>query len=280
MISIITPTTRPNELIKLKKAIKNQTYKKFNHIIIEDTAKLGSAVVRNQALKKTNGKYIAFIDDDCIPDENWLKDLKKFLDKNPDISACSGLVYPPEDANIITRINYHKSMSDEHTGKIEKEGIIDVDHVSCTNCMWKKKDLDKLKGFDIRLKRSQDLDLSLRARKMGMKFKAIPSGIVYHNYPSTVKESLRKSFIKGTGGKFILKKHPEFFKKRKYIIYAFPLYLLLFPILFLLPFLFCRSGFKIYKKEKSIKLFFLAILLEYVKYHFNLFGIWWGILCR
>lgn len=279
MISVITPTIRAKEVKQLKKAMALQTFRDFEHIIIEDKKREGSAVIRNRALKKSKGEYIAFIDDDCIPSKDWLKDLYGFMLAHKDIAACSGLVFPPENAGLLAKLNYYKSMSDENTSRILEKDVIEVDHVSCTNSMWKKDILDFLGGFDEKLKRSQDLDVGLRAK--GLKMLAFNGAKVIHNYPSTLKETLKKSFIKGTGGAHILKKHPDYFGRRRYIIYSFPAYLLfsiLYPPFFLLPLLFCRSGFKIYKKEKSIRLFCLATLLEYIKYHFNLAGIWWGIM--
>jgi GT2 family glycosyltransferase len=283
MISIITPVTRPERLAALRESIRQQSVSHpFQHITELDKNREGAAITRNKALKKAKGEYIAFIDDDCIAHKDWLEDLFRYLNENSDVAGVSGLVYPQEDANWIAKANYYKANNDESTSVIlSSNSPIEMDHLSCTSSMWRKEVLDKLSGFDVSMKRAQDLDLGLKARKQGYKMMAIKGGIVYHHYPSTIRESIKKSFTQGTGAIHILKNHPEYFGYRRYMIYLSPLYFLLLPVLFPLPLLFCRSGIKAFKRERSLKLSILSTLLEYLKYHTNLAGVWWGIIrCR
>jgi GT2 family glycosyltransferase len=277
MISIITPTIRPDQLQRLKASIKKQAFSNYEHIIQVDKKHEGAAITRNKALKKAKGKYIAFIDDDCEADEFWLGDLHEYLENNPHFAGVSGLVFPPKDASTLQRAIYYLPMNDEYTSEILDQGIVNVNHLSCTNALWRKEVIDDLNGFDETLKRAQDLDLGLRAVQNGYILKAIKGGTVYHHYRSTLKEFLKQSYVQGKGGGLLMKKQPDYFGKRTLLIKLYPLFLfccLLFPPLLLLPLIMCRSGFKAFKRTRSIKLFFTTTFLEWIKYYFNLAGIW------
>lgn len=120
IISVIICThNRSNRLLDALHAIENQTLSRdnFELIVVNDgstdnTAEIaekfkeqtalnakvvhqpdsGSAVSRNQGLKHVIGDIIAFTDDDCIPDNDWLeKGLKYFL--GSEVDGVEGVIY-------------------------------------------------------------------------------------------------------------------------------------------------------------------------------------------
>lgn len=60
------------------KSIKNQN---LLGIIYDIEEKQNIALARNKAVLRANGDYIAFIDDDEVPDSNWLINLYKIINK-------------------------------------------------------------------------------------------------------------------------------------------------------------------------------------------------------
>jgi GT2 family glycosyltransferase len=49
---------------------------------------------RNRALAEAGGEWVAFMDDDVVPDPGWLKGLSRAWRDNPDARAVTGLVLP------------------------------------------------------------------------------------------------------------------------------------------------------------------------------------------
>lgn len=299
-VTIITPThNRVDSLLRLVKAVEKQDFQDYEFIIIDDGKKelaphfenpkikllhtngnQGAAVARNLGLSNAKGKYIAFTDDDCQPKYDWLSDLYDYLEHHPTVSGCSGLVFPPDE--WLAKIIWFMPMNDENTQLVLKKGEQVVDHVSCTNSMWRKEALNTLNGFDVKLKRAQDLDLGLRAVSKGYLLKAVPAGIVWHHYRTSILGFLKQSFVQGTGGGMLYKKNQNYFSYfRRLIILCYPSYLVacfFFPFLWLIPFIYCIWLPLTMVRKAGLILAFIAWPLFFLKYHFNLLGIWWGFI--
>jgi glucosyl-dolichyl phosphate glucuronosyltransferase len=55
-------------------------------------SKRGIPQARNAGITKASGEIIAFIDDDCVADPNWLKNIEIPFVKDPNIGAVGGEV--------------------------------------------------------------------------------------------------------------------------------------------------------------------------------------------
>jgi glycosyltransferase involved in cell wall biosynthesis len=56
----------------------------------------GLARARNRGLRDSNGSIIAFTDDDCLVDENWLERIYVAFEQNSDLALLGGRVDAPE----------------------------------------------------------------------------------------------------------------------------------------------------------------------------------------
>ena len=69
--------------------------------------KQGLALARQRAINEARGAYIAFLDDDNLPDENWVAQAYKFGQEHPKAGAYSGQIHgdfevqPPENFQRI-----------------------------------------------------------------------------------------------------------------------------------------------------------------------------------
>jgi len=54
----------------------------------------GNAYARNAGVAQAEASIVAFIDDDCIADENWLATIKSAFDRDPDLAFVGGRVLP------------------------------------------------------------------------------------------------------------------------------------------------------------------------------------------
>jgi len=88
--------TKNTEVIVVDQSDNNQTQKivKQTNYLIKYTriTKKNLSFARNIGIKHSKGKIIAFTDDDCLVDKNWLKNINQSFDKHKNIIALFGQV--------------------------------------------------------------------------------------------------------------------------------------------------------------------------------------------
>lgn len=185
-VSVIIPTrNRCNLLAKAIKSVLNQTYQDFEIIVIDDASNddtiemlnkvrrlekrltiisnkkpMGGAESRNIGISVSNGKWIAFLDDD----DSWFpqklaKQLQALAHK-PKAIACScayQVNYPLGVKRIIT-----------------PPSVVSMDQLLQANilggasvCITSSQILKQMGGLDKKLRSSQDWDLWLRLLEKG-----------------------------------------------------------------------------------------------------------------
>ncbi|MCX8082121.1 MAG: glycosyltransferase, partial [bacterium] len=76
--------------------LKNQDYPEDRYeIIVKKGA--NTSQNRNDGVKESKGKYIAFVDDDAIVEKDWLKKAEEFFEKYPEIDLVGGPQLTPMD---------------------------------------------------------------------------------------------------------------------------------------------------------------------------------------
>ena len=134
-------------------------------IIIEPLAGLSNA--RNRGLKYAKGEIIAFTDDDCWVDKNWLDNIHDAFQQNKDVALVGGRVDLANfrDANISVR-SFDQDQSVVSLADIQKYMI------GC-NFAVRKSAFDAVGGFDPYLgagavaKSAEDLDFFYRILTWG-----------------------------------------------------------------------------------------------------------------
>jgi glucosyl-dolichyl phosphate glucuronosyltransferase len=84
---------------KLEAIINNKMDKQHRIRIIFNPIDYGIAHARNVALKNVTTEYIAFTDDDAIPDNQWISESIKLLKETKSAGAVTGPVYAKWDPN-------------------------------------------------------------------------------------------------------------------------------------------------------------------------------------
>jgi len=159
LLSVIIPTYNRNDLLSkcldmLHPDIQTISIDKYEVLISDDSkenvakifvkqnypwvkwvegSKSGPAANRNNGANKSNGDYIVFIDDDCLPDQNCLKAYEDAINRNPLIKVFEGKTLPLA----------HKTRFDQECPINENGGYL----WSCNFCI-EKKFFNNLNGFD------------------------------------------------------------------------------------------------------------------------------------
>ena len=192
LISIIIPVyNAENYLEQCLNSIKNQTYKNFEVIIVNDGSKDNTEVIckrfseddsrfryftksnggvssaRNFGLDNANGHYITFIDGDDWVEHNHLEILiKSITENNSDIAICSykefdnnidtyyTIVYTKQEKNLL---NFEKMNRDDFLIIFPKLMSINVCFNNAVAKLFRKELVNNLR-FDTSIKYGEDLD--------------------------------------------------------------------------------------------------------------------------
>ena len=226
---IVITHNRYNSLKKTVSAILNQTFSEFELIILDDasedntkniiedfkdkrmrylknTQNLGIARTRNMGINIAGGRYIFFTDDDCSPYKNWLEEGIKILQSENEVLAIQGFVVTEkfDKSRVFRRV---RSFSwSENLGNF-----------MCANMAFPKETLRKLGGFDLKFNQAyEDVDMGLRARKMGKVIFSRQMVVNHRQLPYTQKEIIAEA-KRAQEQVRIIKYHPdEFDYHRRY----------------------------------------------------------------
>jgi glycosyltransferase involved in cell wall biosynthesis len=96
LASLTRQSRRPDEVVVVDNASSDHTrdiaLKFVDSLNLKYVyeAKRGIPYARNAGIQNAGGDIIAFIDDDCVADENWLKNLEIPFVKDPHIGVVGG----------------------------------------------------------------------------------------------------------------------------------------------------------------------------------------------
>lgn len=188
--------------------------------VLEETNP-GSYAARNKGIANAKGDIIAFIDSDCVPDVNWLKNAQELFSK--DLKKEIGILTGPvplffKDASNLTDAEIYEKYTGFTTEAYAREG-----HAITANWFSPASVIKEFGGFNAKLKSNGDSELSGRISR---KYKVVysPSLIVNHpaRYYTEELVGKYKRLIGGTyarrfaGRKFAFFKHVLDFGYRRY----------------------------------------------------------------
>ncbi len=143
--------------------------------------------VLNSAVKSCSGEIVVFNNSDCIPlDNEWLENLIAPFAKDEKIGATFANQLPRPDAKPLVARDSLRAYGD---GSISAKWH---HFFSLASSAAPKKILDEI-PFDETIKYSEDIEWSLRIKKLGWKIVYVPSSKVEHSHNYTLAE-LRKRF--------------------------------------------------------------------------------------
>jgi len=194
--AIFSQSHRPHEVILVDGHSADGTVEKARafpaKILYEDYhTRAGACQV---GVEDSEGEYVAFTDADCIPDKDWLANL--LMEFGDDIAGVGGGM-----KNVDTDF-WGRTMNlvyDSFLGGAElplarlfkKKQFVRT--IGGLNSIYRKKDLIKAGGFDVKISGAEDLETSTRVRKIG-KLIYTPQAIVFHDHRRGLKEFARQTY--------------------------------------------------------------------------------------
>ncbi|MCX9083191.1 MAG: glycosyltransferase family 2 protein [Candidatus Methanoperedens sp.] len=166
-------------------------------IIVKHLRNLGFAMGVNSGIEASNGEYIATINNDARADMDWIANLLKVIDSDPDIGCCASKMLRFYERNIIDSTGieiYQNGNAYDRGANIRDSGQFDsMEEVfgACAGAaMYKKEMLDEIGHFDDSyFAYFEDVDLSFRMHLFGWKCIYVPEAIVYHMHSATSQQA-------------------------------------------------------------------------------------------
>lgn len=255
VFSIIIPTyNRPQPLTNCLQSLADLDYpdNRFEVIVVDDGSKIslktvvkplqnqlnltlipqanaGPATARNTGAKQAQGKFLAFIDDDCTPANNWLQVLETYLIAHANdliggciINALSENIYATSSQALLDYIYASYQNKTKFPQFFTSNNIA----LSAEN-FW------AIGGFDTNfpLAAAEDREFCDRLLSHNYKMRYAPEAIVYHAHHLTLKTFYRQHFNYGRGAFLFHKTYSQRHPQQKSIQpWSFYLKLLTYPL--------------------------------------------------
>jgi glycosyltransferase involved in cell wall biosynthesis len=151
---------------------------------------------RNAALAASDGEWVAFLDADCEPAEDWLEAALPFLEQAGPL-ALGWPVEPPLPGTWVQRA-WHTHWSFKNPRREEWQGRSVVRHeafrlLTTRNLLFHRALADELGGFDEALPTGEDTDFVFRADRRGHTVLAVPAlRVLHHGEPETLAAFFRQ----------------------------------------------------------------------------------------
>ncbi|MFB3778471.1 MAG: glycosyltransferase family 2 protein [Bryobacteraceae bacterium] len=159
----------------------------------------GPAAARNHAARQAEGRYLAFTDDDCLPECDWLRELKEVLRGSPD-AVCGGKTVNDDPANLPAQAT--QLLMDflyANYNPVSTAGAF----YPANNMAVPREEFLRLGGFDERLRFGEDREFCHRWRSRGGRFAYAPRALVRHTHNLDLGAFVRLHFSYGEGtGRF------------------------------------------------------------------------------
>jgi GT2 family glycosyltransferase len=182
---------------------------KFPEVRLLSIPPSGLSAARNIGAEAATGDILAFTDDDCEPDREWLVRLGKAFD-DPGISAAGGPNLPPPARTPIEAVIRSAPGAPSHVLFDDTR----AEHLPGCNIAVRRAAFEAIGGFDpIFRTAGDDVDFCWRLSDAGHRLGFVPGAFVWHWRRPSIRAFLKQQTGYGKAEKLLLAKHPVRFGK-------------------------------------------------------------------
>lgn len=169
----------------------------------------GLSTARNRGAAAAAGEILAYTDDDCVPDCEWILRLDRAF-QNPDIAAAGGPNLPPKARSTEEAIISASPGAPSHV-------LLDdtrAEHLPGCNIAVRREAFEKIGGFNpVFHTAGDDVDFCWRLRDAGYELGFVPGAFVWHHRRPSVCGFLKQQIGYGRAERILLTIHPKRFSK-------------------------------------------------------------------
>jgi O-antigen biosynthesis protein len=170
-------------------------------------AHAGLSAARNYGAREARGEILAYTDDDCLVDEDWLTHLAAGFD-DAKWAACGGPNIPPAPRHEMEAIVAAAPGAPAHVMLNDSE----AEHLPGCNLAIRKIALHAIGGFREHYRTAgDDVDVCWRLREAGGHLRFVPGAMVWHHRRRTFRAYLRQQRGYGHAEALLMKDHPQRF---------------------------------------------------------------------
>ena len=196
---IVVTRDRANSLDRTLEALRNLDYPDYDVLVVDNgscdhtkevirrhgtkfifcPSERGIGACRQAGVLAATGEIIAFCDDDCVPNSDWLSNLVQRL-QEPNAGIVAGQV-----VNIGFPDNMQRKGRSRHlrNGKLAwAEDYRDAEFFGNMNLAFRKEIIQRIGGYDSFFNVMEEIDLQIRVRKEGFDILYEPDAVLTHHY--------------------------------------------------------------------------------------------------
>ncbi len=169
----------------------------------------GLSAARNEGASEATGDILAFTDDDCEPDSEWLIRLDRIF-TNAHYAAVGGPNLPPPPKQWHEAVVGASPGAPSHVMLDDEE----AEHLPGCNIAVRKSAFNAISGFDPQFTTAgDDVDFCWRLQHAGFHLGFAPGAFVWHWRRPTIRQFLKQQIGYGKSERLLIAKHPDRFAK-------------------------------------------------------------------
>ncbi len=153
---------------------------------------------RNAGWRAARTPLVAFTDDDCRPDPEWLERLLAAASRSAGAIVQGATRPDPDEAELLAAPR-------ARTITVHPPGP----YLETCNVLYPRALLARLGGFEERLRAGDDTDLALRARAAGEQVVAAPDALVHHAVEALSLPGMVRLTLKWRDLPLVVRRHPS-----------------------------------------------------------------------
>lgn len=166
----------------------------------------GLSAARNAGAEAATGEVVAFTDDDCEVDPDWLVEIARVFTDGWD--AVGGPNLPPRPRDLANAVVTAAPGAASHVMLDDRE----AEHVPGCNIAVRRTAYFQIGGFDPDFRTAgDDVDFCWRLRDAGMRIGFAPNAFVWHHRRTSPLGYLRQQIGYGRAERLLRQKHPDRF---------------------------------------------------------------------